>query len=72
MNYSPKDGKHIEAILFEAYNYGIHQEVTINVTKYLATHDLAPTLPRAHLYEEAFREEYFKRFKIEFKDIIIY
>ena len=72
MNYSPKDGKHIEAILFEAYSYGIHQEVTINVTKYLMTHDLAPTLPRAHLYEKAFREEYLKKYGIEYHGIIIY
>jgi len=72
MNYSPRDGKHIEAILFEAYGYGIHQEVSLNVAKYLVTHDVSAILPRAHLYEAALKQEYFKKYGTEFNDIIIY
>lgn len=72
MSYSPKDGKHIEAILFVAYEYGIHQEVSISVTKYLATHNLSPHSPRAYVYENAFNQEYFKKFGIEYHDTIIY
>ena len=72
MNYSPSDGKQIEAILFEAYNCGIHQEVSISVAKYLASHDISPHLPKAHLYENAFKQEYFKKFNNEFIGIITY
>lgn len=66
------DGKHIEAILFQAYNDGIHQEVQNYVTNELVKNPLPPHQPKAFLYEKAFKKFYFEKYGEEFKDFIVY
>ncbi len=66
------DGKHIEAILFEAYNFGIHQEVQNYVTAELVKNPLPNYQAKAFLYERGFKKAYLEKYGEEYKDFITY
>lgn len=66
------DGKHIEAILFQAYNFGIHQEVQSYVTSELVKNPVPHHQAKAFLYERAFKKAYLEKYGEEFKDVIVY
>lgn len=66
------DGKHIEAILFQAYNHGFHKDVQDFVTAELIKNPLPYHQPKAFLYEKAFKKAYLEKYGEEFKDFITY
>lgn len=66
------DGKQIEAILFKAYDFGIHKEVQTYVTNELVKNPLPSHQDKAFLYERAFKKFYLDKYGEEFKDFIVY